>query len=66
MLVLINSRMTLGFEETPSTYTSLVIFAMEPTNGKDIAIEAHNGDLAVKTPILGSHNDIPTAVKLHL
>ena len=47
MLVLINSRMVLGSEETPSTIVSVVRFATEQANDKDIAVEAHNGDLAV-------------------
>jgi len=47
MLVLINSRMVLSSEETPSMVMSVVRFATAPTNDEDIAIEAHNGDPAV-------------------
>ena len=54
MLVLINSRMVLGSEETPSMVMSVVRFATAPANDEDIAIEADNGDLAVKTGPLRS------------
>jgi len=48
MLVLINSRMVLGSEETPSTIMSVLKFATAPANEEDIAIEAHsNGDLVI-------------------
>ena len=45
MLALINSRILLGSEETPSTITSAFNFATVPTNNKDSAIHAHNGDV---------------------
>jgi len=47
MLVLLNSRMALGSEETPSTFISTVIFATEPANAQNIVIETHSRDLAV-------------------
>ena len=40
MLVLINCRMLLGSEETPSTIISALKFAMVPDNNKDSAIHA--------------------------
>jgi hypothetical protein len=43
MLVLINSRMVFGSEDTPSTIVSAMRFATVPDTDKDI--EAHNGDL---------------------
>jgi len=46
MLVLINSRMVLGSDETPSTVISVLRFGTAPTNLADSAIEAGNGDLA--------------------
>ena len=60
MLVLINSRMVLGSEETPSTVMSVLRFAAAPTNDENISIEAHNnGDLVIdstegKTGLSGS------------
>jgi hypothetical protein len=47
MLVLLNSRMVLGSEETPSTFISALRFGTVPANAKNIVIEAHNVDLAV-------------------
>ena len=60
MLVLINSRMLLGSEETPSTMISAVKFAMVPGNNKDSAILPNNGDVALDTtklagPLESSH-----------
>ena len=60
MLVLINSRMLLGSEETPSTILSALKFATIPANNEDSAIHAHNGDVALDTempavPLEGSH-----------
>ena len=51
MLVLINSRMVLGSEETqtPSTVISVVKFGTAPANLTDSAIEANNVDAAVDT-----------------
>jgi len=51
MLVLINSRMVLGSEETqtPLTVISLLSFGTAPTNPTDSAIEADNRDVAVDT-----------------
>ena len=50
MLVLINSRMVLGSEETqtPSTVISALRFQRAPRNLKDSAIDADNADLATK------------------
>ena len=52
MLVLLNSRVALGLEETESTYISLVIFATEPANDSGVTIEAQNGDLPVHSRTL--------------
>jgi len=52
MLVLLNSRMALGFDETASTYISLAIIATEPANDPGITIEAHNGNLPVESRTL--------------
>jgi len=49
MLVLINTRILLGSEETPSTIISALELTTVPTNNKDSAIEAHNGDVALDT-----------------
>jgi hypothetical protein len=51
MLVLINSRMVLGSEETqkPLTVISVLRFGTAPANPTDSVIEADNGDLAVDT-----------------
>ena len=51
MLVLINSRMVLGSEETPtlSKVISALRFHTAPGNPEDNAIEADNADLAVDT-----------------
>jgi len=51
MLVLINSRMVLGSEETqtPLTVISVLRFGTAPANPTDSAIEVDNGDLAVDT-----------------
>lgn len=48
MLVLINSRMLLGSEETPVTIISAVRFGIAPANDKDSALEAY-GDISVDT-----------------
>ena len=61
MLVLINSRMLLGSEETPSTNISTLKFATVPENIKDSAIHTHNGDVTLLDteilagPLEGSH-----------
>ena len=60
MLVLINSRMLLGSEETPSTIISAFKFATTRANNEDSAIHAHDGDVALDTEVLvgpaeGSH-----------
>ena len=47
MLVLINSRMVFGSEETPSTIISRMRFAASPANDTDTAIETYKGDLTV-------------------
>ena len=51
MLVLINSRMVLGSEETqpPSMVLSSLRFGTAAANPTDSAIEADNGDLTVDT-----------------
>ena len=51
MLVLINSRMVLGSEETqpPSTVISVLRFGTASENATDSAIEADNGDLVANT-----------------
>jgi hypothetical protein len=51
MLVLINSRMVLGSEETqtPSTVISVLRFGTAPANPTDSVIEADNGNIAVDT-----------------
>ena len=51
MLVLINSRMVLGSEETqtPSTVISVLRFGPAPANSEGSAIEADNGDVSVDT-----------------
>ena len=51
MLVLINSRMVLGSEETqaPSMVISVLRFGTAPANPTDSAIEAEDGDIAVDT-----------------
>jgi hypothetical protein len=49
MLALINSRMLLGSEETPSTIISTLKFATVPANNKDSTIEARNRDVALDT-----------------
>jgi hypothetical protein len=49
MLVLINTRMLLGSEETPVTIISVARFAAEPANHEDYGIEAHE-DLSVVDP----------------
>ena len=51
MLVLINSRMVLGSEETqaPSTVISVLRFGTAPANPTDSTIERENGDLVVDT-----------------
>jgi hypothetical protein len=51
MLVLINSRMVLGSEETqtPSRVISVVRFGMAPANPQDSAIEADDVGVAVDT-----------------
>jgi hypothetical protein len=51
MLVLINSRMVLGSEETQTipTVISVLRFGTAPANLADSAIEADNGDVAVDT-----------------
>ena len=51
MLVLINSRMVFGSEDTPSTIISVMRFAAAPDTHKDIAIEAHNEDLVDSTAV---------------
>ena len=55
MLVLINSRMVLGSEETqtPLTVISVLRFGTAPTNLEDSAIEADNVDIAVDTRVGG-------------
>ena len=60
MLVLINSRMPLGSEETPSTIVSEFKCATVPPSNEDSAIHAHNGNAALDTevlarPLRGSH-----------
>ena len=60
MLVLINSRMLLDSEETPSTIISEFKFATVPANNEDSMMQAHDGDVAVDTealtgPLGGSH-----------
>ena len=60
MLALINSRMLLGSEETPSTIISAFKFATVPANNKDVMIHTDNIDVAVSTealagPLRGSH-----------
>jgi len=47
MLVLINTRMLLGSEETLSTTISAIELTTVPTNNRDSAIEAHSGDVAL-------------------
>src|SRR5258708_52109 len=51
MLVLINSRMVLGSEETqkPLTAISVLRFGTAPVNPTDNVMETDNGDLAVDT-----------------
>jgi len=51
MLVLINSRMVLGSEETQKQLTviSVLRFGTAPVSPTDSVIEADNGDLAVDT-----------------
>jgi len=51
MLVLINSRMVLGSEQTqtPSTVISVLRFRTAPANPEDSAIEVDDADLAVDT-----------------
>ena len=51
LLVLINSWMVLGSEETqtPSKVISVLIFSTAPANLADSAIEADNRDLAADT-----------------
>lgn len=51
MLVLINTRIVFGSEETQalSRVISVLRFRTAPTNPEDSAIEANNGDLAVDT-----------------
>jgi hypothetical protein len=51
MLVLINSRMVLGSEETktPSRVISSLKFDTAPANSEGRAVEADNGDVAVDT-----------------
>ena len=47
MLVLLNSRMALGSEETPSAVNSVLRFATEPAGAQNIVVEAHNAGPAV-------------------
>jgi hypothetical protein len=48
MLVLINTRMVLGSEETPSMIIeSALELTTIPANNEDSAIEVHNGDVAL-------------------
>jgi len=51
MLVLINSRVVLGSEEThtPSPVISVLRFGAAPPNPEDSAIEADNGDVGIDT-----------------
>jgi hypothetical protein len=49
MLVLINSRMLLTFEETRLTIISAAKFGTAPTNDIDSVIEGHRGDSSVDT-----------------
>ena len=45
VLVLINSRMLLGFDETPSTIASELKFTTGPPNNEDSRINTYNGDV---------------------
>jgi hypothetical protein len=49
MLVLINSRMFLGSEDTPSTTITALRFCTAPADNKDPAMETRGGDLALDT-----------------
>ena len=49
MLVLINSRMLLGSEDTPTTNHTDLRFYPAPADNKDPAMETHGGVLAVDT-----------------
>ena len=54
MLVLINSRMVLGSEETPSTAISVLRFRTALTNPEDRAVETDNRDVGVDTGRAGA------------
>jgi len=56
MLVLINSRMLLGSEDTPTTKITGLRFCTAPADNKDPAMETHDGDLAVDTEAGGTVN----------
>lgn len=51
MLVLINTWMVLGSEETPSTIISALELTAVPANNNESTIEAHNGDAAIDTEV---------------
>jgi hypothetical protein len=68
MLVLINSRMLLGSEETQtlSTVASILRFGTIPANPTDSAIEAEKGDLAVDTRAGKDHQEVQSLWQLKL